>query len=67
MFCPASCKSDKAASETFTLRLADFETSVIAEILQVSLPERNALLDCVEYLQQRATDAAAAPRPRDAQ
>src|SRR5213076_1708688 len=54
VFYPASCTSDKADAEPFTLQLADFDTSVIGEILQVSLPERNALLDCVEYLQQKA-------------
>ncbi len=51
---PASCASDKQGSEAFTLRLADFETSVIGEILHVTMPERNALFDCVEYLQQKA-------------
>ncbi|MCC6418667.1 MAG: ATP-binding protein [Gemmataceae bacterium] len=54
VFYPASCTSDRDASEPFTLRLADFDTAVIGEILQVSLPERNALMDCVEYLQQKA-------------
>ena len=54
VFHPSSCASDRAGSEPFTLRLADFETSIIGEILQVTLPERNALLDCVEYLQQKA-------------
>jgi DNA helicase HerA-like ATPase len=51
---PASCASDRAGSEPFTLRLADFESSVIAEILQASVAERNALLDCVEHLVGRA-------------
>jgi hypothetical protein len=51
---PASCASDRAGSQAFTLRLADFDTNVIGEILQVTLPERNALLDCVEHLQQKA-------------
>ncbi|MBL8792343.1 MAG: ATP-binding protein [Planctomycetia bacterium] len=54
VFYPASCASDKAGAETFTARLADFETSVIGELLQVTLPERNALLDCVDYLNQKA-------------
>ncbi len=54
VYYPASCTIDKAGADAFTLRLADFETSVIGEILQVSVPERNALLDCVEYLQQKA-------------
>src|SRR5260370_41371487 len=62
---PASCASDKTASEAFTLRLADFETSVIGEILQVSLPERNALLDCVEYLQQKARTKVSTNEPQD--
>jgi DNA helicase HerA-like ATPase len=51
---PASCASDRAGAEAFTLRLADFETSVLGEVLQVSLQERNALLDCIEHLQQRS-------------
>src|SRR5947208_842577 len=54
VYYPASCKSDKAKAEAFTLRLGDFDTSVIGEILQVTMPERNALLDTVEYLQQKA-------------
>jgi hypothetical protein len=54
VYCPASCQSDHPDSKTFNLRLADFDTSVIGEILQVTLPERNALFDCVEYLMQKA-------------
>jgi DNA helicase HerA-like ATPase len=54
LYYPASCKGDQPGGEPFTLRLADFETSVIGEMLQVTMPERNALLDCVEYLQQKA-------------
>jgi DNA helicase HerA-like ATPase len=54
VFCPASARSDKDSAEAFNLRLADFDTSVIAEILQVTLPERNALFECVEYFQQKA-------------
>ncbi len=50
---PVSCASERADSKPFTLRLADFESSVIAEILQTSLPERNALLDCVDYFEQK--------------
>jgi DNA helicase HerA-like ATPase len=53
VYYPVSCASDRPNSRPFTLRLADFETSVIAEILQTTLPERNALLDCVEYLEQK--------------
>jgi hypothetical protein len=51
---PASCASDKVGSEPFTLRLADFDAGVIGEILQVNIPERNALLDCIEYCHQKA-------------
>lgn len=54
VYYPASCVSDRAGAEPFTLRLADFDTSVIGEILQVSVPERNALFECVEYLMQKA-------------
>jgi DNA helicase HerA-like ATPase len=53
VYYPVSCASERAKSRSFTLRLADFETSVIAEILQTTLPERNALLDCVEYMEQK--------------
>jgi hypothetical protein len=64
---PASCASERKDSEPFTLRLADFDSSIIAEMLQTSVPERNALLDCIEHLVNRAktqmatreTDAAA--------
>jgi DNA helicase HerA-like ATPase len=51
---PASCASERKGSEPFTLRLADFESSIIAEILQASVAERNALLDCIEHLVGRA-------------
>jgi DNA helicase HerA-like ATPase len=54
VYYPVSCASERPTSRPFTLRLADFETSVIAEILQTTLPERNALLDCVEYLEQKS-------------
>src|SRR5262249_17678809 len=51
---PASGASERGNSQPFTLRLGDFETVVIAEILQASVSERNALLDCIEYLESRA-------------
>jgi uncharacterized protein len=51
---PASCASERADSQPFTLRLADFDTSVIAELIQASLAERNALLDCVDHFEVRA-------------
>jgi DNA helicase HerA-like ATPase len=50
---PTSCASERDGSEPFTLRLADFEPGVIAEILQTTVPERNALLECVDYFEQR--------------
>jgi uncharacterized protein len=54
VLCPASCTTDREHSTTFTLRLADFDPIVIGEILHVSLAERNALLDSIEYLHQKA-------------
>jgi DNA helicase HerA-like ATPase len=63
VFHPASCPSECPTSEPFTLRLADFDTSVIGEILQVSMPERNALLDCVEHLQQKARTKVSTSEP----
>jgi len=54
VYYPASCTSERSQSEPFTLRLADFESGVIGEILQTTISERNALLDCIEYLESRA-------------
>jgi uncharacterized protein len=51
---PASCASEKKNSEPFILRLADFESAVIAEILQTTIAERNALLDCIDFLDNKA-------------
>src|SRR5205085_1859781 len=42
---PASCTSTRPDALPFTLRLAEFETGVIAELLQTTLPERNSVLD----------------------
>jgi uncharacterized protein len=50
---PLSCTSDREGSKPFTLRLADFDSSVTAELLQASMGERNALLDCIDYYQQK--------------
>ncbi len=63
VFHPASCASDKKGSEPFTLRLADFDAGVIGEILQVTIPERNALMDCVEYLLQKGRSKMATSEP----
>jgi hypothetical protein len=54
VFYPASHPAAPDGGDRYTLRLADFDTTVIGEILQVSLPERNALVECVEYWQQKA-------------
>jgi hypothetical protein len=54
VYYPVSCASEGTKSEPFTLRLADFEADVIGEILQTTIAERNALLDCIEYLASRA-------------
>jgi uncharacterized protein len=51
---PASCGSERAESNPFTLRLADFEMNVVVELTQATQGERNALLECVDYFQGRA-------------
>lgn len=53
VFHPLSCPSDRKDSKPFTLRVADFDTSVTAELLQATNSERNALLDCIDYYQQK--------------
>src|SRR5262249_6861084 len=50
---PVGCTSERPESSPFTLRLADFDTPIVTELIQASLPERNALLDCVEYFQNK--------------
>jgi uncharacterized protein len=50
---PASCASERPDSKPFTLRLADFETPVVTELLQATKSERNALMDCVEHFQNK--------------
>jgi DNA helicase HerA-like ATPase len=56
---PASCASERPESSPFTLRLADFDTSIVTELIQATLPERNALLDCVEYFQNKGAQRMA--------
>ena len=63
VFHPTSCTSERTGSEAFTIRLADFDTSVIGELLQVSMSERNALLDCVGLF-ERKRPAARFPQPK---
>jgi DNA helicase HerA-like ATPase len=53
VYYPVSCASDRADSQPFTLRMADFDSSVTAELLQATLGERNALLDCIDHCQQK--------------
>ncbi len=53
VYYPVSCPSERANSQPFTLRLADFESSVTAELLQASLAERNAMLDCIDHFEQK--------------
>ena len=50
---PASCLSERPDSRPFTLRLADFDTPVVTELIHATMPERNALMDCVEHFQNR--------------
>ena len=50
---PASCASERPDSQPFTLRLADFDTPVVTELIQATKPERNALMDCVEHFQNK--------------
>jgi DNA helicase HerA-like ATPase len=53
VFHPASCASERPDSKPFTLRVADFEIPVVTELIQATMPERNALLDTVEHFQSR--------------
>lgn len=53
VYYPVCCTSDRQGSQPFTLRLADFERSVISELLQTSMAERNALLDTIDYFEQK--------------
>jgi DNA helicase HerA-like ATPase len=53
VYYPISCPSERIDSRPFTLRLSDFESSVTAELLQATLAERNALLDCIDHFEQK--------------
>jgi len=50
---PASCASERPSSQAFSLRLADFDTPVVTELIQATQAERNALMDCVEHFQNK--------------
>ena len=54
VYSPASCPSERKESDSLTLRLADLDSAVIGEILQTTISERNALLDCIEHLEGKA-------------
>jgi hypothetical protein len=53
VYYPVSCTSDREGSQAFTLRVADFDSSITAELLQTTMGERNALLDCIDHYQQK--------------
>jgi DNA helicase HerA-like ATPase len=53
VYYPVSCASDREGSRPFTLRMADFDSAITAELLQATLGERNALLDCIDHFQQK--------------
>src|SRR5262249_819330 len=50
---PAGCAGQQSGAEFCCLRLAHFETAIIAEILETNLAERNALYEGIEYLQHQ--------------
>jgi hypothetical protein len=55
---PASSASERPDSKPYTLRLADFESPVVNELLQATRAERNALIECVENFQSKAWQRA---------
>lgn len=58
VYYPISCNSSREDAHAFAMRLSDFETSIIGELIQTSLAERNALLDCVDHFEQKFQPAA---------
>jgi DNA helicase HerA-like ATPase len=54
VFYPTSCASDRKDAEPFTLRISDFENAVIAELIDASMPERNALFECIDHFITRS-------------
>jgi DNA helicase HerA-like ATPase len=50
---PANCPGSHGTANEFTLRLADFEGPVIAELLQATVGERNALFEAIDYYMSR--------------
>jgi DNA helicase HerA-like ATPase len=56
---PVSCPGERADAEGLTLRLGDFNASVIAELIDASPAERNALFECIDhYLSKNRTRIA---------
>lgn len=53
VYYPVSCNSSRNDAHAFALRLSDFESSIIGELIQTTLAERNALLDCVDHFEQK--------------
>jgi DNA helicase HerA-like ATPase len=53
VYYPVSCPSERQGSQPFTLRMADFDSSITAELIQATLAERNALLDCIDHYQTK--------------
>jgi len=51
---PVSCSSERPDARPFTLRIADLETPILTELIQASMAERNALLDCVDHFLSKA-------------
>jgi Helicase HerA, central domain len=58
VYYPISCDSSRKDAHPFAMRLSDFETSIIGELIQTSLAERNALLDCVDHFEQKFQPAS---------
>ncbi len=54
VFFPLSCTSDREGAKTFTLRTSDYDWQILAEIMECAIPERNALMEVVDYLKSRA-------------
>lgn len=50
---PASCPGEREGAQGLTLRLGDFHASVIAELIEASAAERNALFECIDHYLSR--------------
>lgn len=54
VYCPVSCTSERADAQSFTLRTSDYDWQILAEIMECAIPERNAMMEVVDYLRSRA-------------